>query len=267
MPSLRTFAITLTLALLLLGCRDNAPTSQPARSITVFAAASLTDLVQELAATWQQQTGVTVRTSFAASSTLARQIEAGAPFDLYISADPDWVKALIKKKLLEPDSRRDWLHTGLVLVAPRGRTFPVTFDPNFSLATAIKGRLAIGDPTHVPAGRYAKAALEHLGWWTDLEPRLLPAADVRQALRLVEIGEADAGIVYRTDARASARIDIVAEFPPNTHPPITYTLALRPTPTPDARAFAEYLQSASALRVAEKHAFAGATARTQPARE
>ncbi len=181
---------------LLAGCGPGSG-PEPA-AVMVFAAASTTDVVGEAARRFEARSGVRVVCSFGGSSSLARQITAGAPADVYVSADQAWMDALESEALIEAGSRRDLMANELVLVAPA----EVAFEVDFAGAAPDVRRIAVGDPAHVPAGRYAREALEWLSWWPALEARLLPAQDVRAALRLVELGEADAGIVYATDAPA-----------------------------------------------------------------
>lgn len=200
-----------------------------ARQITVFAAASLTDALSRVDSAYTGKSGAPVVVSFAASSTLARQIEAGAPADIFISADEKWMDYLAGKGLLEPDSRRDLLGNALALIAPSDSTLgPTAIDRTFPWQQALgrDGRLAVADPGHVPAGIYAKEALTKFGQWPMLEPRLAPAEDVRGALALVERGEAPLGIVYVTDARVSTLVKIVGVFPAESHSPILYPAAI-----------------------------------------
>lgn len=220
-----------------------------AEGITIFAAASTTDTVQALAKTYEAERGVRVTCSFAASSTLARQIENGAPADLFLSADQTWMDHLAKKQAIVPRSRVDLLANTLVLIAPAGKSPAITVEQAFAIGDAFTGRLAIGDPTNVPAGRYAKDAFTALGWWEVLSGRLAPTADVRAALKLVELGETDLGVVYATDARAGAKVAVVATIPGHLHTPVRYPIALTTTAKPAAAAFLVYLQSAPARAV------------------
>lgn len=171
-------------------------------------------------------TGLRVKTSSAASSVLAKQIAEGAPADLFLSANPLWMDYLQQRNLLRKESRRNLLANQLVLVAPQKRTFHVEMKRSWKLGDAFQGRLALGDPAHVPAGQYAEAALKAMGWYDGLRNRLVPTLDVRGALSLVETGEAAAGIVYQTDAAISKKIRVLATFPPGSHPPIRYPIAL-----------------------------------------
>lgn len=197
----------------------------PARAaeLRAYAAASLTNALQEIAA------GRTdVKFSFAASSTLARQIEQGAAADLFLSADEEWMDYLAQRGLIAADTRIAPLSNALVLVAPAGPAKPVALARGLDLAALLGpgGRLVTGDPAHVPVGRYARQALETLGLWAAAEPRLARAENVRAALLLVERGEAPYGIVYSTDAAIAPKVKVVATFPPDSHPPISYPMAV-----------------------------------------
>ncbi|MDJ0970045.1 MAG: molybdate ABC transporter substrate-binding protein [Kiloniellales bacterium] len=196
-------------------------------TVTIFAAASTTDAVAEIAELHAGDTGVTLRPVFAASSTLARQIAQGAPADLYLSANPRWMDYLEQQDLIEPVSRVDLLGNALVLIAPLDSAAEVEIAAGFDLAGLLNGRpLALADPDHVPAGIYAKAALNHLGVWPQAAGRTAYAANVRAALALVDRGEAAAGIVYTTDAAIARKIRILDRFPVESHPPIRYPLAI-----------------------------------------
>jgi molybdate transport system substrate-binding protein len=232
------------------------PAAPPARSIVVFAAASLTDSLQELTATFSKSTGIDVKLSFAASSALARQIESGAPADVFFSADIEWMDYLAARKLIRADSRRDLLGNRLVLVAPAASTISVKIAPHFALAEALgRGRLATGDPDSVPVGRYARAALTSLGVWSAVESRLVRAENVRAALALVDRGEVPLGIVYRTDALIDQGVRIVGVFPADSHQPIIYPLALSVGARNGAREFAEFLRTPTAAAVFVKYGF------------
>ena len=247
-------AVTIALAAALAGCRS-APEAEGA-VLSVFAASSTTDAVGELAAAFEASTGIAVRTSFASSSTLARQIADGAPADVFVSANPQWMDFLQDKGLLVEASRRDLLGNDLVLIAPAAGRLQAPASAAFDLPAAFEGRLALGDPAHVPAGQYARRALEHLGWWDALASRLAPAPDVRAALALVERGEVDAGIVYATDAAASDRVRVVYTFPTGSHPPILYpAAALKSGRVKKAQAFLEFLGGEQARQILQKHGF------------
>jgi molybdate transport system substrate-binding protein len=196
--------------------------------VTVFAAASLTDALRALGQEWQARGNPAPRFSFAASSALARQIEQGAPADLFMSADEPWMDYVQQRNLVVNAARVSPLGNALVLVAPANAARPVPLARGTDLASLLgpNGRIATGDPAHVPAGRYAQAALEWMGQWIALSPRLARADNVRAALLLVERGEAPFGIVYATDAAASPGVRVAGTFPAESHPPITYPFAL-----------------------------------------
>jgi len=250
-------ATTVAAALLLAavaGCGRSSQ-DQATPEIVVFAAASTTDVMTEIARDFEAGRGVHLRLSFAGSSTLAKQIDAGAPAEVFLSANPKWMDYLDERGRLQPGSRRDLLANRIVLIAPRGKSFPVRMERGFDLAAAFSGRLALGDPTHVPAGEYAKAALQHMGWWDALADRFAPGADVRAALRYVELNEAAAGVVYATDAAASDRVEVLATFPDDSHPPIRYPVALCKEHSPQAQALYEFLQTPEAAAVFQKYGF------------
>lgn len=233
-----------------------APAPAFAADITVFAAASLANAMKEIAADYQKASGKSVAVSFAASSALARQIEASSGADIFISADLDWMDYLEKKGLIAPDSRHNLLGNRLVLIAPKDAAAPVAIAPHFDLLAALKGgRLAIANPETVPAGRYAKAALTALGVWDSVAGHLADAEDVRVALAYVARGEAPLGIVYETDAKAEPAVRIVGAFPENTHPPIIYPAALLKDHKPEARGFLRYLSLSEARAVFERNGF------------
>src|SRR5204863_1122350 len=189
-----------------------------------------------------------------ASSLLAKQIENGAPADLFISADSDWMDYLETRKLIKPGSRSDLLGNGIVLIAPAASPVKLTVAPGFALASALDGgRLAMADPAAVPAGRYGKAALEKLGVWDGVASRIAAAENVRAALLLVARGEAPLGIVYSTDAASEPNVKVVATFPEESHPPIIYPAALtKDSKNTDAKAFLDFLRSAKARTSFEK---------------
>ncbi|MFC2172618.1 molybdate ABC transporter substrate-binding protein [Acidobacteriota bacterium] len=218
------------------------PAQTPGKEIVLFAAASTTDVMTGVAKYYETLTGVGIKCNFAASSTLAQQILAGAEFDVYVSANTHWMDYLEQRSLIDKRSRHDLLGNSLVLIAPRGGRFKVEMTPDFPIASVIEGRIALGDWNHVPAGMYAKHALENLGWWQDLEERMVPSRDVRSALRLVELGETAAGIVYATDAAVTDKVEVITAFPPEYSVPIVYPAALRPQAAEEARAFHAFLQ-------------------------
>lgn len=233
-----------------------AATPALAADITVFGAASLADALKEIAADYQKESGKSVAVSFAASSALARQIEASGGADIFISADLDWMDYLDKKGLIAPGSRENLLGNRLVLIAPKDAATPITIAPHFDLVGALKGgRLAIANPDTVPAGKYGKAALTALGMWDSVATHLANAEDVRVALAYVARGEAPLGIVYETDAKAEPNVRIAGVFPADTHPPILYPAALVKGAKPGARAFLAYLSSPTARAVFERDGF------------
>ena len=228
-----------------------------APKLIVFAAASLKDALDEVNATYQREKDQETATSYAASSTLAKQIEAAAPADIFISADLDWMDYLAKRNLIKPETRANLLGNRLVLIAPVSGAGKVDIAPGFPLARALgNGLLAIADPSGVPAGRYAKAALESLGVWASVADRLAPAENVRATLALVSRGEAPLGIVYQTDANSDKGVQIVGTFPDNTHPPIIYPIAVVAASTnPGAPGYVAFLRSPTARPIFEKQGF------------
>jgi len=229
---------------------------QPAGPVLVFAAASLQTALDALPAAARTATGAEMRMSYAASSALARQIENGAPADVFISADLEWMDYLAERRLVRPESRFSLLGNRLVLIAPASAAVTLKIGPGFPLASAVgRERLAVANPAGVPAGKYAKAALTSLGVWQGVARRLAPAENVRAALLLVARGEAPLGIVYRTDALAEPRVRIVDTFPESTHPPITYPIAMTPSASPAAARLVEFLRSSAARTVFESQGF------------
>ncbi|HEY3779024.1 MAG TPA: molybdate ABC transporter substrate-binding protein [Rhizomicrobium sp.] len=235
----------------------SSPLAQGRAEITVFAAASLTDALQAVDAAFTQSTGTRIRESFASSSTLARQIEAGAPAQVFVSADTKWMDYLARKGLI--DSRTTLLANALALIAPANSpTARRAIDPNFDWMKLLgpEGRLAVGDPDQVPAGIYAKEALQALHAWERLEPRLARAEDVRGALTMVERGDVPLGIVYLTDARVSGRVKIIGIFPASTHARIVYPAGiLRSADTPAVRNYFLFLSGAAAQAIFARYGF------------
>jgi molybdate transport system substrate-binding protein len=224
--------------------------------IRVFAAASLVDVLQEIGNTYTSATGTKIEFSFAASSTLARQVENGAQADVFCSADQQWMDYLQQRGLIQPATRHDLAGNRLALVAPADSDLRLQIQPGFSLRAALKdGRLATGDPQSVPVGRYARAALTSLGVWLEVEDRLVLADDARQALVFVASGEAPLGIVYETDARAEKRVRIVGLFPVDSHPPITYPVALTATAQVRAADFVAFLGGPVGMAAFRKYGF------------
>jgi molybdate transport system substrate-binding protein len=233
-----------------------APTDNPAKEIVVFAAASLTDVLGEIDGAFTRKSGTGVKTSFAASSVVARQIEAGTRADVFFSADLEWMDYLQQRNLVRPETRHDVVGNRLVLIAPMDSTVKVRIAPGFDLGAALgSGRLATGDPDSVPVGRYARAALTKLGAWDKIEPRLVRAENVRAALAFVARGEAVLGIVYATDARAEKNVRIVDVFPEDSHPPIRYPIAATSTAGPEAARFVEFVRSRESRKIFEKYGF------------
>ncbi|MEP2716514.1 molybdate ABC transporter substrate-binding protein [Pseudophaeobacter sp.] len=238
--------------LLLTGVLALAPNREArAADVTVFAAASLKNALEEIRADFEATTGQTVALSFAGSSLLARQITLGAPADIYLPASADWMDYLQTEGHLVAGSRRDLLGNRLVLIAPRSSAQPIFgFDDPALLAQLGQGRLAMALVTAVPAGIYGKSALQNLGIWQDLAPKIAQTDNVRAALALVAAEEAPLGIVYASDAQAEPRVVVLAEFPQSTHAPIRYPLALiPPAKTPAILAFYTYLQQPVAQEV------------------
>jgi len=228
-----------------------------AADIVVFAAASLKNALDDAVAAFAGEGGAKVDVSYAASSTLAKQIENGAPADLFISADLDWMDYAEKRNLIKPETRKNLLGNELVLVAPVDSDVKVEIAPNFPLAALLKdGRLALADPAAVPAGKYAKAALEKLGVWSSVEDKLARAENVRAALFFVSRQEAPLGIVYRTDAAADKGVKVVAVFPKDTHPPVVYPIALTAaSQNAEAAKFLAFVESAAARPFFDKQGF------------
>lgn len=228
-----------------------------AAPITVFAAASLSDALPAIGKIYKVKTGKTVMFSFAASSVVAKQIEASAGADIFVSADEAWMDYLEKNHRIKPKTRENLLGNRLVLIAPKASHIHVAIAPHFALRKALHGgRLAVADTATVPAGRYAKEALTNLGVWNDVSTRLAPAENVRVALAYVARGESPLGIVYRTDAAIEPAVKIVGVFPASSHKPIIYPAALIRAARPGAARFLAFLKSPQARAVFEKAGFA-----------
>jgi molybdate transport system substrate-binding protein len=244
--------------LLLALCLLLAPLSARAQELTVFAAASLTDAMKDVSAQWAQAGHQPLRMSFGASSTLARQIEQGAPANLFASADEKWMDYLAEKKLIAAATRKDLLGNDLVLVVSAEKPQHVTIGPGFDLLGMLgpNGRIATGDPAHVPVGIYAEQALKKLGLWDAVSPRLARTEDVRAALLLVERGEAPAGIVYATDAAVSKAVMIAGTFPADSHDPVSYPFAVTTSgDTPETRALMSFLAGPQARSIFVQRGF------------
>src|ERR1700722_7036151 len=243
---------------LLFLCVLLAPLAARAQELTVFAAASLTDAMKDISAQWAQAGHQPLRMSFASSSTLAQQIAQGAPANLFASADEKRMEFLAQKNRIAADTGKDLLGNDLVLVVPADKPLHVTIGPGFDLMKLLgaNGRLAVGDPAHVPAGIYAQQALKKLGWWDSVSPRLASAEDVRSALLLVERGEAPAGIVYGTDAAVSKAVMVAGTFPADSHDPVSYPFGVvKAGDTPEARALLTFLAGPQARAVFVQRGF------------
>ena len=227
------------------------------KTVTVFAAASMKNALDAVNAAFTKQTGIKVVASYAASSALMKQIESGAPADVFLSADLDWMQYGSQKKLVQDDSRVNLLGNRLVLIAPKdSKIRDVTIAPGFGLAKlAGNGRIVTGDVRAVPVGKYAKAALEKLGIWAAIVPKMAMAENVRAALTLVARGEAVLGIVYSTDAKVEPNVKVVGTFPEGSHPAIIYPVALTKTANPDAARYLAFLRSQVAKSVFETYGF------------
>ena len=225
--------------------------------VTVFAAASLTDALKAAAATWQSKGHGPVVLSFGSSSAIAKQVEAGAPADIFASADEKWMKYLTDKSLVDTGTVDRPIGNDLVLIGAADSNASIAIAPNFDLAGALNGgRLAIGDPKGVPAGTYAKAALTKLGVWDQVKDKIAQADNVRAALQLVSRGEAPLGIVYATDAKSDPNVKVIDIFPEGTHPPIIYPIAIMASSTnADAPALLAYLKSSATQSVFKDQGF------------
>lgn len=232
--------------------------SAMAADVTVFAAASLTNALQDISAQYKKEKQVDVVASYASSSTLARQIEQGAPADLFISADQQWMDYAIDKQQMLANTRFTLLGNELVLIAPKdSKITKVEIDKKTDWKKLLEGgRLAVGDPDHVPAGIYAKESLENLGAWSTLAPEMARANNVRSAMALVERAEAPLGIVYGSDAVASDKVKVVGIFPEASHKPVEYPMAIvKGHENPTVTAFYDYLKSPAAAVIFEKYGF------------
>jgi molybdate transport system substrate-binding protein len=229
---------------------------KPKDAITVFAAASLTDVLQELGDGFTKDSSIPIRFSFAASSTLARQIENGAPADVFFSADLEWMDYLQTRKLIQPATRHDVLGNKLVLIAPTDSQVMLKIQPHFALAATLgTGRLATGDPDSVPVGRYAREALTNLGVWDGVSARLVRADSVRSALAFVDRGEAALGIVYLTDALIDKHVRVVDEFPANSHMAIIYPVAMTTSAKEDAAKFLSFIRGPAGNAAFQRYGF------------
>jgi molybdate transport system substrate-binding protein len=223
----------------------------------VLAAASLKNALDEMAGQYQKRSNEKIAVSYASSSTLARQIENGAPADIFVSADLEWMDYVEKHNLLKTGTRVNLLRNDIVLIAPADSKASVIIQRRFPLAMLLgDGRLAMGDPDHVPAGKYGKAALEFLDVWPAVAGRIARAENVRAALVLVSRGEAPFGIVYRTDAAADPKVKVVGAFPAGSHPPVVYPAAMLAAGTnPGAEKFLAFMKSTEGMNIFRKYGF------------
>lgn len=255
MRSLTRLIITLLLA-------TAAGNAFQTKDVLVFAAASLQNALDELAGPVERATGARIKASYAASSALARQIENGAPAEIFISADLEWMDYLAARKLIRPESRGNLLGNRLVLIGPKGTNVALRIEKGFGLAAALgRDRLALANPDVVPAGKYARAALTSLGVWDNVAGRIAAAENVRGALALVSRGESPLGIVYRTDALVDSGVVVVDTFPESSHPPVIYPVALLPPASAEGARVLAFLKTPVALAVFQRHGF------TEPARD
>lgn len=222
--------------------------------VTVYAAASLTNAINELDVIYEQKNKVQIQTSYAGSSTLAKQIEAGAPADIFISADVQWMDYLQKKQLVSANDRVNLLGNRLVVIAPKARPIKLKIDKSFDFTRVVQGKWCTGDTKSVPVGKYAKQALTSIGWWDKVSTRLVETEDVRAALNFVARGECQLGIVYATDAAISKNVVIIGTFPKNTHQAIIYPIGLVKKNT-ESMKFYKFLQSSQATKVFKKYGF------------
>ncbi|MGU3540008.1 molybdate ABC transporter substrate-binding protein [Methylobacterium sp. A54F] len=253
-----SFTRTALLLGLTIGSVVGPSAARAAETITVFGAASLKNALDNAGKAFTAQTGTEVKASYAASSALARQIEAGAPADLFASADLEWMDYLAKKNLIRPDSRVNLLNNRLVVIAPKdAATDAIAFTQDgFAKALGSDGRLATGEVNSVPIGKYAKAAFEKLGLWGGLQPRLAQADNVRAALALVSRGEAPLGVVYESDAKSDPGVKVVGVFPADSHPPVVYPFAVTSEAKGDGAArFLDFLKSGAGKPFFEAQGF------------
>jgi molybdate transport system substrate-binding protein len=245
------------LCALTLVCGLVSPSSAEEKGLTVFAAASMKNALDDVDAAYTQRTGVKVTASYAASSVLARQIDQGAPADIFLSADTDWMDYATRQKTINPETRTNLLGNSIVLIAPKDSSVDeVSITAGFDLAKlAGQGRIATGDVSSVPVGKYAKAALEKLGAWDAAAPKFAMAESVRAALTLVARGEAVLGIVYATDARVEPGVKVVGTFPPDSHPPIIYPVAATASASSSSANYLAFLHSQAAKTIFEKYGF------------
>lgn len=236
-------------------CLVNALVQAEEGKIKVFAAASLTDVMNVLAKQYSQQTGVQIVPVFGGSGTLAKQLEQGAPGDLFISADEKWMQYLKDKQLVQTATIKPWLGNRLVMITPVGKSLAIKVDASVDINQQAPGYWCTGDTVSVPVGMYARQSLANLGWWDKLKSRLVGTQDVRATLNLVERDECDVGIVYASDAQSSSKVKLAGEFPESSHVPIIYPVALLPKASSAASAFYQYLLSADARKLLVSYGF------------
>lgn len=246
-----------TITVFALTCLPALSFAEADNKIVIFAAASLTNAIDEIAAMYEKDNKTEIQTSYASSSTLAKQIENGAPADIFISADTKWVNYLKDKKLLKEQTITNLLSNTLVLIAPKGKSIKINMDQSFDFNAAFNGKICTGDTASVPVGVYAKQALISLNWWDKIKSRIVGTQDVRAALVLVERAECEVGIVYETDAKVSDKVDVIGIFPKASHDEIVYPISLtsRTNPNSNANDFYNYLKSDQAKAVFIKYGF------------
>jgi molybdate transport system substrate-binding protein len=248
---------TTLLSLLVLGGWAHSPVLAQQKTLTIFAAASMKNALDEIDAAFTARTGLRINAAFAASSTLARQIEQGAPADIFVSADTDWMDYAASKKSIDEPTRTNLLGNSIVLIAPKdSRIDHVVIAPGFDFAGLVgDGKIATGDVNAVPVGKYAKAALERLGAWSAVERKFAMAESVRAALTLVARGEATLGIVYATDAKIEPGVKVVGIFPADSHPPVIYPVAATANANAASSDYLAFLRSSAAKAIFEKYGF------------
>ncbi len=249
-----SFSGLLILLFIAFGCIESFAAD---KELTICAAASTTGPIMDISKIFKDKTGITIKSSFASSGVLARQIEQGNPADVYISASKKWADYAEKKGLLKAGTRTNILTNTLVMIIPKGgKTLKdFTFSKDYNFPEKLEGRLSIGNPEHVPAGKYAQQSLTALGWWQGLKEKLILSKDVRSALRVVEVGEADYGIVYGSDAKKSSKVEVAGIFPDSTHKPIVYVIAEVDGAKADASKFIDFLFSEEAGKIFTEYGF------------
>ncbi|MFW2178261.1 MULTISPECIES: molybdate ABC transporter substrate-binding protein [unclassified Moraxella] len=242
----------LSVALLVMG----ATTMTAHADVTVYAAASMTNALNAINQLYEQQYHSRVKTSYAGSAMLAKQIEQGAPADVFVSADTRWLTYLVNKGRISPKNVRNLLGNELVLIAPKSRPIKsaIRMDSGFSIASVLTGKLCTGNTDSVPVGRYAKQSLLNLGWWRTVQPRLVETEDVRGALNFVDRGECQLGIVYASDAKISKNTQVLGTFPQSTHSPIVYPIGLVKQ-TAEAQRYYQFLQTPQAQAIYRQYGF------------